>query len=92
MFFMIFLTDSTCPTHSLVGLLPGGPPTIVFMTRRYWSSLKLSKNEFPIAFSKIDLTRGGAKFDPIFSSSKKAKPPGICASFGGNVGETQLHQ
>ena len=49
------------------------------------------KNGFPIVFSKSDLAGGGAFFEPK-SFSEKAKLPGMCPSFAGNVGETQFHQ
>ena len=49
------------------------------------------KNGFPIVFKKSDLARGGAFFEPKFFS-EKAKLPGMCPSFAGNVGETQFHQ
>ena len=44
---------------------------------------KMSKNGYPVVFSKSDLTLARKK-------SEKAKYPGICPSFGGNMTEAQI--
>ena len=46
----------------------------------------LSKNGFPIVFSKSYL--GGGVFLAELFFSKKSKHPGICLSFSGNVSKT----
>ena len=48
----------------------------------------VTKNGFPIVFSKSDLGRGGTLLLLIFFLSEKAKHPGICPSFSGNVPKT----
>ena len=46
--------------------------------------------DFPLYFQKSNLTKRD-NFEPKISSGK-AKPLGMCASFTGNVGETQFRQ
>ena len=47
--------------------------------------------DFPLYFQKVIWPGGGAFFEPK-KISEKAKLPGMCPSFAGNVGETQFHQ
>ena len=59
-----------------------------FFLERFVLKNGVPKNEFAIVFSKSDLGGGGDIFFSDFFLSEKAKHPGICPSFSGNVPET----
>ena len=47
--------------------------------------------DFPLYFQNV-IWPGGSIIWAEETKSEKAKPPGMCPSFAGNVGETQFHQ
>ena len=74
----------------LIGLIGGLICLISGFFEEFWSIFQKVKNEFPIVFSKSDLTRVGYIFGR--NISEKAKLPKICLSFGGSMPEGQIKQ